>query len=268
MSEKSLSNLKIKKYINLIYHLITLKMVNTLITLSAKSTNFTTKFNPPVKLNGVEHEIALTSLETYHSFPNINEKNNVFKYSSDNGATWKNIEIPKGSYGLLGIYNEILRGFRENGDYDEINETYPIILLGNKNTAQIVMEISANYIVNFRTPNSINTVLGFNSKNYNEGYHKSENVINILPVNSILVHVDNVIGSYMLGKASSVLYSFFPNVAPGVKIIERPYERLYLPIITQDIHEIRLRLTDQKGEILDLRGEEVTVSLHLTEKKK
>ena len=243
-------------------------MVNTLITLSAKSTNFTTKFNPPVKLNGVEHEIALTSLETYHSFPNINEKNNVFKYSSDNGATWKNIEIPKGSYGLLGIYNEILRGFRENGDYDEINETYPIILLGNKSTAQIVMEISVNYIVDFRTPNSIKSVLGFNSKTYNEGYHKSENVINILPVNSILVHVDNVIGSYMLGKASSVLYSFFPNVAPGVKIIERPYERLYLPIITQDIHEIRLRLTDQTGEILDLRGEEVTVSLHLTERKK
>ena len=243
-------------------------MVNTLITLSAKSTNFTTKFNPPVRLNGVEHEIALTSLETYHSFPNINEKNNIFKYSSDNGATWKVIEIPKGSYGLLGIYNEILRGFRENDDYDEANKTYPIILLGNKNTAQIVMEISTNYVVNFRATNSINTVLGFNSKKYTEGYHKSENVIDILPVNSILLHIDNVIGSYMLGKSSSVLYSFFPNVAPGVKIIERPYERLYLPIITQDIHEIRLKLTDQKGEILDLRGEEVTVSLHLTERKK
>ena len=243
-------------------------MVNTLITLSAKSTNFTTKFNPPVKLNGVEHKIALTSLETYHSFPNISEKNNVFKYSSDNGTSWKTIEIPKGSYGLLGIYNEILRGFRENNDYDEINKTYPIILLGNKNTAQIVMEISKDYIVNFKAKNGINTVLGFNPKKYNEGYHRSENVIDILPINSILVHVDNVIGSYMLGVASSVLYSFFPNVAPGVKIIERPYERLYLPIITQDIHELRLRLTDQKGEILDLRGEEVTVSLHLTERKK
>ena len=243
-------------------------MVNTLITLSAKSTNFSTKFNPAIRLNGIEHEISMTSLETYHSFPNINEKNNVFKYSSDNEKTWKVIKIPKGSYGLLGIYNEILRGFRENDDYDEINKTYPISLFGNKNTAQIVMEISKDYIVNFRAPNSINTVLGFNAKKYSEGYHKSENVIDILPINSILVHVDNVIGSYMLGKPSSVIYSFFPNVAPGVKIIERPYERLYLPIITQDIHEIRLKLTDQKGEILDLRGEEVTVSLHLTEKRK
>ena len=243
-------------------------MVNSLITLSAKSTNFTTKFNPPVKLNGGEHEIALTSLETYHSFPNINENNNIFKYSSDNGATWKIIEIPKGSYGLLGIYNEILRGFRENGDYDEMNKKYPIILLGNKNTSQIIMEISANYKVDFTVPNSINTVLGFNSIKYNEGNHKSENIIDILPVNSIFVHVENVIGSYMLGIASSVLYSFFPNVAPGVKIIERPFQRVYLPIITQDILEIRLKLTDQTGKILDLRGENLTVSLHLTEKKK
>ena len=243
-------------------------MVNSLITLSAKSTNFTTKFNPPIKLNGVEHEIALTSLETFHSFPNINEENNIFKYSSDNGTTWKTIKIPKGSYGLLGIYNEISRGFRENGDYDEINKKYPILILGNKNTAQIVMEIPANYKVDFTTPNSINTVFGFNKKKYGEGYHKSEKVIDILPVNSILVHVENVIGSYMLGISSSILYSFFPNVAPGVKIIERPFQRIYLPIITQDIHEIRLKLTDQTGKILDLRGENLTVSLHLTEKKK
>ena len=243
-------------------------MVNSLITLSAKSTNFITKFNPPIKLHGVEHEIALISLETYHSFPNISKENNVFKYSSDNGATWKIIKIPKGSYGLIGIYNEILRGFRENGDYDEINKIYPIILLGNKNTAQIVMEISANYKVDFTTPNSINTVLGFNSITYSEGNHNSENIIDILPVNSIFVHVDNVIGSYMLGISSSVLYSFFPNVSPGVKIIERPFQRVYLPIITQDIHEIRLKLTDQTGKILDLRGESLTVSLHLTERKR
>ena len=243
-------------------------MVNSLITLSSNSTNFTTTFNPPIKLNGVNHEIALISLETYHSFPNVSKENNVFKYSSDNGATWKIIKIPKGSYGLIGIYNEILRGFRENGDYDEINKIYPIILLGNKNTAQILMEISANYKVDFTAPNSINTVLGFNSITYSEGNHNSENIIEILPVNSIFVHVDNVIGSYMLGISSSVLYSFFPNVSPGVKIIERPFQRVYLPIITQDIHEVRLKLTDQTGKILDLRGESLTVSLHLTERKR
>ena len=120
-------------------------MVNTLITLSARSTNFTTVFNPPIRLNNVPHEIAMASLETFYSFPNINEKNNIFKYSSDGGTTWKTIEIPKGSYGMGGIQNEINRVLKENGDYDEENKTYPIKLLVNKNTIQVVMEISRKF---------------------------------------------------------------------------------------------------------------------------
>ena len=107
-------------------------MVNTLITLSARSTNFTTIFNPPIKLNNVKHKIAMASLETFYTFPNINEENNVFKYSSDNGATWKTIEIPKASYGMAGIQNEVKRVLRENDDYDEVNDTYPINLLVTK----------------------------------------------------------------------------------------------------------------------------------------
>ena len=121
--------------------------------------------------------------------------------------------------------------------------------------------------MNFRTQNSLGSILGFNSKKYSSGYHKSENIIDILPVNSILVHVSNVVGSYMVGFTSSVLYTFFPRVAPGVKITERPFERMYLPIISQDIHRLDVKLTDQNGKILDLRGEEVTISLHLIEEK-
>ena len=101
-------------------------------------------------------------------------------------------------------------------------------------------------------------MLGFKPRKYISGYHKSENFINILPVNSVLVNVDCVTSSYVKGAPSSVLYSFFPRVSPGVKIIQEPYQRLYLPIIPQDIHRIRLTLTDQNGKILDLRGEELT----------
>ena len=198
-------------------------MANSLITLSDKGTKFTTIFNPPISLNGQPHEMALISLETYYSYPNINEENNVFKYSLDDGATWKTITLPKGSYTLGAIQKEIKRGMRENDDYDEENETYPISVLGNVNTFQIVLKIDAQYKVNFRTDNSIRTVFSFNSKEYGEGLHKSESIVNILPVNSIQVHVSNVVGSYTRGTPSSVIYSFFPNVPPGVKIIERPY---------------------------------------------
>ena len=182
-------------------------MVNSLIVLSDKGTKFTTIFNPPISLKGIPHEMALTALETYYSYPNINEENNVFTYSSDDGATWKTITLPKGSYTLGAIQKEIKRGMRENGD--EENETYPISVLGNVNTFQIVLKIDTKYIVNFRKKNSIRSVFGFNDKKYGEGLHKSKSIVNILPVNSIQVHVSNVVGSYTRGTPSSVIYSFF-----------------------------------------------------------
>ena len=66
--------------------------------------------------------MTVAGIETYYSFPNINEENNSLRYSSDNGASWKRIEIPKGSYGMGGIQNEVKRVLRENDDYHEVNK--------------------------------------------------------------------------------------------------------------------------------------------------
>ena len=40
-----------------------------------------TRFNPTLQLDRDKYEIALVNLETYYSFPNIDESNNVFVYS-------------------------------------------------------------------------------------------------------------------------------------------------------------------------------------------
>ena len=116
-----------------------IKMVSIEIVLSEKDTDFTTIFNPPIRLHGKKCEIALASLETFYTFPNITEENNTLRYSRDNGNNWEKIVIPTGSYGMGGIQNELKRVLKENNDYDEVNETYPFNLLINKNTIQIVM---------------------------------------------------------------------------------------------------------------------------------
>ena len=51
--------------------------------------SFNTRFNPKLELDRDKvYEIALVNLETYYSFPNIDETNNVFVYSPDNGNSW------------------------------------------------------------------------------------------------------------------------------------------------------------------------------------
>ena len=43
-----------------------------------------TKFNPHIQLKtGKKYEIALVNLETYYSFPNVDDTNNHFSYSPD-----------------------------------------------------------------------------------------------------------------------------------------------------------------------------------------
>ena len=72
------------------------------IIVSDNKSSFNTRLNPTLQLHrDKEYEIALVNLETYYSFPNINETNNVFVYSPDNGNSWVKIKIPVGSYEII-----------------------------------------------------------------------------------------------------------------------------------------------------------------------
>ena len=62
--------------------------------------------------------------------------------------------------------------------------------------------------------------------------------------------------------SNPVLYSFFPNVSPGMKIIEKPNHLVFLPV-TRTIDQVKIWLTDQNGNLLNLRNEVVTIRLQL-----
>ena len=78
------------------------------IIVSDNKSSFKTRLNPMLQLDREkEYEIALVNLETCYSFPNIDETNNVFVYSLDNGNSWVKIKIPEGSYEIDDINNTI-----------------------------------------------------------------------------------------------------------------------------------------------------------------
>ena len=91
------------------------------------------------------------------------------------------------------------------------------------------MFLKNNYEVDFRKDKSINSLLRFHSNLYTSGFHESENNVNILTINSILVNININSGSYVNGSTQHKIYSFFPDVSPGYKIISNPHNLLYLP---------------------------------------
>ena len=91
-----------------------------------------------------------------------------------------------------------------------------------------------------------------------EDRHESETLVNILIVNSFLV-----LASRLNGIEAPFIYSFFPDVAPGDKIVSTPLHLIYIPLMLNIIYHMTCWLTDQNGKELDLRGEEVTITFHV-----
>jgi len=233
---------------------------STQIVVSENSTKIKTTYNPTLDLDKIrKYEMALVNLETYQSFPNIDSSNNVFRYSPD-GSQWVDIRIPEGSHDLIDIAETIKIAMKRNGHNDDA-----IKITANTNTFKSVMEIQGDFIIDFRVQRSFASVLGFRNPVYKEGLHESESVVNILSINSILVNVDVIGGSYVNGKTRNTIYSFFPNVLPRYKIVKNPRNLVYLPVILEKISKMETVVTDQNGKQLNLRGENLTIKYHLRE---
>ena len=236
------------------------------VIVSGDKSNFNTLFNPKIELDKEKvYEIALVNLETYYSFPNIDDSNNTFVYSHDQGQTWTKIKIPIGSYEINDINRRLHFEMKRLGHYDEVNNKPFINIAANSNTLKCILIIGKGYQVDFNQANNLSHVLGFTGQKYGEGFHRSEKPVNILSINSILVNIDIIDGSYVNGKTKNTIYSFFPDVSPGYKIIESPVNLVYLPILPQTIQNINLTITDQDENLLNLRGEKLTARFHIRE---
>ena len=107
-----------------------------------------------------------------------------------------------------------------SGRFDRTNNVPYISLSANISTLKSIIHITnIEYAIDFNVPSSIAPVLGFPVNTYLRGdsheYTESPNIVDIIKINSILVNVDIIMGSYVNGLNTSVLYSFYPNVSPG-----------------------------------------------------
>ena len=139
----------------------------------------------------------------------------MFIYSRDNGASWVKLRILKRSYEIDDINNTIHHEMEKRGHHDPINEDYYVNISSNSNTLKSILILEDDYQVDFNHQNSIAKVFGFANAKYTQGFHESENVVNILSINSILVNIDIISGSYVNGSTRNTIYSFFPKVSPG-----------------------------------------------------
>ena len=233
-----------------------------------------------------KYEMALVSFNTYRSYTNINDKNNVFRYSPNNGTSNFTIYVQEGAYEVneLNTYiqaemkRQVGNLYREDG----------VVIGANLMTLKATLKFgksgpTTHYYVDFNVTNSLATVLGFNKEEYTyverredpinpdrvtsfTNYYESEHQVRIDEVTSIRITSDIIGDSYSNGKSVNDIYAFLPNVSPGFKIIKKPIHLFYYPIVVNKISRIETRIIDQKGNLIDFRGEDIIIRFHVREK--
>lgn len=129
--------------------------------------------------------------------------------------------------------------------------------------------VLSNAKLDFTKPESIGSLLGFNNTRIIEAdtEAKGDTAVQISRPNVIRVKCNVVSGSYSNGVKDHVIYEFYPNVDPGYKIVVTVQNVIYLPVDAEQIGNITLEVVDENGRLINNRGEEINITLHLRQRK-
>jgi hypothetical protein len=219
------------------------------LSITGNSATLITNHSPALQLDG-EYECGLLYISTFNSIPNIDARNNKFYYGEN-----EVIEIPEGSYELQDI-----------DDYlQEHLQGCTFSLKCNNNTLKTSILCTKN--IYFDKENSIRSLLGFGAECIQANIlTESPFPVSILSTTIVRIECDIVSGSFVNGKPSHIIHEFIPAVAPGYRIIETPKNVIYFPVTQNSLSSISIRILDVNNHLVNLRGEEIQIYLHLRKK--
>ena len=229
--------------------------------------NFITKFNRPIILySNSQYVVGLNRIiNMSFTWFNVNPSyaNQIIKYSSDNGSSFKEIKFPAGVWNYVD-FNTYIKDITKIVKDGANNNEYPITLEFDNTTFRVTVTLAKNYPLDL-TASNFNDLIGFNKEILKNEQNIGPKLPNLSQDTDILnIHCDLINDSLVDGQDTDIIYSFSTSVLqPSYSFTIEPRRVTYNPTNKNIIAVSGYTLLMGKRRLINLNGADTSFSLIL-----
>ena len=241
------------------------------IIVRGKGSEMSTDFYEPINIpTGVyEAKLGIKSFATYNNIPNVVAgKNNKLKVKCPGDKDFKVFKMDTGAYELKVIAQQLLEWIKvTHPTLEKVEENFKLI--PNYATSKADWFFKGDYGVDFDVDANCYELLGFDKTDKLQGtwLYPGKRIVNITNVTQLIFNCNLTTSNYINGKEMPFLYSCGINVPSGYRLVRELTDIAYKSLNTTQITHIRIWIVDEHGTPVNLRNDDLTVTLSLKFKR-
>ena len=239
----------------------------TELIMRGKGSDLSSIFLEPINIptESMEAKLGLKSFATYNNIPNIEHgRNNQLKIKIPGRETYEIFRLETGAYELTIISQQICEWLEITyPDLENVEDNFKLI--GNEATSKAEFIFKDDYGIDFNIDYSICDLLGFkkNRKFHGKGRNIADEIINIATVTQLIFNCSLTESNYINGIETPFLYNCGIDVPVGYRLARELTDISYKNLTTSQISHIRVWIVDQNGAPVNLRNDDLVVTLTL-----
>ena len=241
------------------------------IIVRGKGSDISTDFYEPINIpmDVYEAKLGLKSFATYNNIPNIVEgRNNKLKIKVPGESTFKVFTMDTGAYELRVIAQQLLEWIQVTyPKLEKVEENFKLV--PNYATSKADWFFRGDYGVDFSVDASCYELFGFDKEDkfVGTGLYPGRRIVNITNVTQLIFNCNLTRSNYINGREMRFLYNCGVNVPSGYRLTRELTDIAYKSLNTSQITHIRIWIVDEHGAPVNLRDDDLSVTLSLKFKR-
>ena len=218
-----------------------------------------------IPIGEYDAKLGVKNFSTFNNIPNVvRGQNNKLKIRVPGSRLWNVFSLPTGAYELFIIAEQLVDWIEmKYPNLKDVGEKFKLV--GNDATSKAEFIFKENYGVDFNVDCSMSNLLGFSekAKHIGKGIYPGDNIVNITTVSQLVCNCNITSSNYINGREMPFLYNCTVDAPVGYRLTRELTDITYKSLTTSQISHIRVWIVDQDGSPVNLRKDELTITLSL-----